>query len=443
MHPVSHQFIIAQTSPELINQLNCVLYDLDGRIYMREFNGKLLAGGFEQVAKPAFADGVLPDSPKKRFTIKPDYDQFSDVLEQILHRVPDFKKAELIKLSNIPEIFSPDARWILGESPEIQNYYVAAGMMLDDVGGGIGKALANILTKGYAKIDPEVEVNRFLGLHNNRKYLKERVKEINSIPYGIQYPYFEYEYGRKLRMSPIFPVLQENGAVFGQIMGYERPNYFDLAGKEVDAHGNTIFRIAHTKTFGKPHWFDLVADEYRACRERIGLADYSSFTKIDLWSKGNEIVEFLQKMCSNDVDIPIGNICHTGMHNEHSGGYENDCSLARMSENHYMMISPTIQQTRCKTWIRRHLPPIGNHSIHLNDVTSSYTAICILGPFARKLLQELTETDISPKEFPFFTYKELNVGLANGIRTFNVTHTGELGETRCFIRKALADFFTF
>lgn len=110
----------------------CVLYDLDGRIYIREFKGKILAGGFEKRAKPAFEDGILPDSPKKRFTIKPDYDQFSELLEQIIHRVPSLRDAKFVRLSNIPEIFSPDCRWILGESPEIENYYVAAGMMLDD-----------------------------------------------------------------------------------------------------------------------------------------------------------------------------------------------------------------------------------------------------------------------------------------------------------------------
>lgn len=414
--------------PEKLKQLPCVLYDLDGRIYLREFNGKVLAGGFEERAKPAFEDGKLPDSPKKRFTvIKPDYGQFAELLEEILHRVPSLKESKFIRLSNIPEIFSPDCRWILGESPEIQNYYVAAGMMLDDVGGGIGKALADILIQGYAKIDPEVEVSRFLGLHNNRKYLKDRVKEIHSIPYSVQYPFPEYVTGRKLRMSPIFPVLQEAGAVFGQLMGYERPNYFDKSSEFVDEHGNPTFRVAYTKTFGKPHWFDNVEKEYRACREAIGLCDYSSFTKIDLWSKGSsEIVDFLQHLCSNDVDIKIGDICHTGMQNEHSGGYENDCSLARLSENHYMMIAPTTQQTRCKAWIRRHLPK-GKHSIHLNDVTSAYTAVCIMGPFSRKLLSELTDTDLSAKNFPFFTYKELDVGLANGVRTFNLTHTGELG----------------
>lgn len=428
-----------------LDKLPCVLYDLDGRIYLREFNGKVLAGGFEAKAKPAFEDGKLPDSPKKRFTvIKPDYGQFAELLEEILHRVPSLNESKFIRLSNIPEIFSPDCRWLLGESAEIQNYYVAAGLMLDDVGGGIGKALADILTQGYARIDPEIEVSRFLGLHNNRKYLRDRVKEIHSIPYGIQYPFPEYETGRKLRMSPIFPVLQEAGAVFGQLMGYERPNYFDKSDL-LDENGNPKYRIAYTKTFGKPHWFDFAADEYRACREKIGLCDYSSFTKIDLWSKEeSEIVDFLQYLCSNDVDIKIGDICHTGMQNEHSGGYENDCSLARLSPNHFMMIAPTTQQTRCKAWIRRHLPK-NKHSIHLSDVTSAYTAICIMGPFSRSLLSELTDTDLSPKNFPFFTYKELDVGLANGVRTFNLTHTGELGYV-LYIPNEFAlhvTFFTF
>lgn len=91
----------------------------------------------------------------------------------------------------------------------------------------------------------------------------------------------------------------------------------------------------------------------------------------------------------------------------------------------YMMIAPTIQQTRCKVWLQRHLPK--NGSVTLSDVTSMYTAICILGPFTRSLLSELTDTDLSPSNFPFFTFKELDVGLANGIRAMNLTHTGELG----------------
>ena len=90
-----------------------------------------------------------------------------------------------------------------------------------------------------------------------------------------------------------------------------------------------------------------------------------------------------------------------------------------------MMIAPTIQQTRCKSWLKRHLP--ANGSVTLSDVTSMYTAICIMGPFTRNLLSELTDTDLKPSNFPFFTFKEIDVGLANGIRAMNLTHTGELG----------------
>ncbi|CAH1102940.1 unnamed protein product [Psylliodes chrysocephalus] len=118
----------------------------------------------------------------------------------------------------------------------------------------------------------------------------------------------------------------------------------------------------------------------------------------------------------------IGSIIHTGMQNRH-GGYENDCSLARISENHYMMIALTIQQTRCKVWLQNHLP----HTVTMSDVTSMFTALCIMGPFTRQLLSELTDTDLNPRNFPFFTFKMLDVGLANGIRTMNLTHTGELG----------------
>lgn len=251
---------------------------------------------------------------------------------------------------------------------------------------------------------------------------------ILGMHFSIPYPFHEFKTGRNLRMSPMYTVLKDQGAVFGQTMGYERANYFDPSinsnnDKSIVATRDSFIK-GDTNTFSKPHWFDLVAQEYEACREKIGIADYSSFTKLDLWSNGREVVDVLQRLCSNDVDIPIGSIIHTGMQNE-NGGYENDCSFGRLAENYYFMIAPTIQQTRCKTWITRHLPLDG--SVQLSDVTSVYTAICILGPFTRLLLSELTDKDLSAKNFPFFTFKELDVGSANGIRAMNLTHTGELG----------------
>lgn len=435
LHACEHYYLHTKPIPGLDPMLP-VVRDLDGHIYLRENDGRLLAGGFEPVAKPAFEDGIIPGSPSERL-LPEDWDHFHVLLEQLLHRVPSLGDAVLERLCNGPEAFSPDCKWIVGEAPEIQNYYVAAGMKTVGISaaGGVGRATAEMIVYGSTQYDMyEIDISRFLGLHNNRKFLRDRVREVPGMHYGIHYPFHEFKTGRKLRMSPIYPKLKDAGAVFGQVMGYERPSYFDpdntvqsdMCGP---VHGYQKrkaipFRIARTGTFVKPPWFDLVSEEYAACREAVGLSDYSSFTKIDLWSKGTEVVDALQYLCSNDVDISIGGIIHTGMQNKR-GGYENDCSLARLAENHYMMIAPTIQQTRCKSWIKRHLPSDG--SVMMSDVTSMYTAICIMGPFTKQLLSKLTDSDLNPKSFPFFTFKELDVGLANGIRAMNLTHTGELG----------------
>ncbi|KZC08438.1 Pyruvate dehydrogenase phosphatase regulatory subunit, mitochondrial [Dufourea novaeangliae] len=414
LHPVEHYYL--HTKPiDGLNPMTPVIRDLDGYIYFRENNGRLLAGGFEPVAKPAFEDGTIPGSTRERF-LPEDWDHFHILLEQMLYRIPDLGNAILERLCNGPEAFSPDCKWIVGEAPEIRNYYIAAGMKTVGISAasGVGRATAELIVNGSTSLDMyELDVSRFLGLHNNRKFLRDRVKEVPGMHYALQYPHHEFKTGRNLRMSPIYPKLKEAGAIFGQVMGYERPTWFQLDDeKDLEAiDGFQRYKIAYTNTFSKPPWFEAVSSEYAACRETVGLSDYSSFTKIDLWSNNLEVVELLQYLCSNDVDVPVGSIIHTGMQN-HRGGYENDCSLARIALNHYMMIAPTIQQTRCKHWINRHLPADG--SVAVSDVTSAYTAICIMGPATRQLLSELMHCT-------------LIYLLANGIRTMNLTHTGELG----------------
>ncbi|KAJ8738008.1 hypothetical protein PYW08_000603 [Mythimna loreyi] len=421
--PCEHYYL--HTKPiENLDPMTPVIRDPDGYIYLRERDGCILAGGFEPIAKPVYEEEI---SSMAQRCVPEDWDHFHVLLQQLLKRVPSLSQAVLHKLCNGLEAFSPDCKWIVGEAPEMFNYHVAAGMKTVGISaaGGVAEATADEIVEGYTKYDMyELGLNRFLGLHNNKRFLRDRVKEVPGVHYGLPYPFHEFETGRNLRLSPIYPTLRDNGAVFGQVMGYERPTWFETVDPKEAGDKPRPFKVAYTKTFNKPHWFETVQREYWACRERVGLADYSSFTKIDIQSQGREVVDLLQYLCSNDVDVPVGSIIHTGMQNER-GGYENDCSLARISENLYMMIAPTIQQTRCKAWLKRHLPP--NGSVTLSDVTSMYTAICIMGPFTRNLLSELTDTDLSPSNFPFFTFKEIDVGLANGIRAMNLTHTGELG----------------
>ncbi|CAH1389574.1 unnamed protein product [Nezara viridula] len=279
IHPVEHYHLL--TVPMNIDPMMPVVRDLDGYIYFREYEGCIVAGGFEPVAKPAYENGKIPNTQADR-SLPEDWDHFSVLLEQLLIRIPSVGDIRPQKLSNLPEAFSPDCKWVVGEAPEVERYYIASGMKTVGISaaGGVGKAIAELITNNKTSYDMyEIDISRFLGLHNNTKFLRERVSEV--------------------------------------------PDIYD---------GGTPYRVASTNTFSKPPWFNYVAAEYAACRETIGLSDYSSFTKLELWSKGDEVVKTLQYLCSNDVDVVDGSIIHTGMQNE-CGGYENDCSLIRLAHN--------------------------------------------------------------------------------------------------------------
>ncbi|XP_054719909.1 pyruvate dehydrogenase phosphatase regulatory subunit, mitochondrial-like [Uloborus diversus] len=422
LYPCEHQYL--QTMPvEGIDPMLPVIRDYDGHFYVREKNGGYLAGGFEPVSKPL--DVKETESPSTFKPLPEDWDQFHTLLEQMLFRIPSLGQVEVDCLNNGPESFSPDCKLLVGEAPEVKNYFVATGMKATgmEAAGGVGKITADWIVNGEPKMDLwDVDIRRFLGLHNNRLFLRDRMVEVPGMHYKVKYPNMEFSTGRNIRMSPIYPRLKAAGAVFSQSMGYERPCYFrtDL----VDKEGIENEVEVEKPTFFKPSWFDYLESEYMACRRKVALLDYSSFTKLEVWSPGREALDLLQYLCSNNVDIPKNAMVHTGMQNKH-GGYENDCSVARMDYNRFMIIAPTIQQTRCQSWIKRNLPP--ESPVLLTDITSLYTAICLMGPLAQSLLSDITDSSVSYKEFHFFTCKELNIGLANNIKTFHQTHTGELG----------------
>nr|CAD7429970.1 unnamed protein product [Timema monikensis] len=235
--------------------------------------------------------------------------------------------------------------------------------------------------------------------------------------YSILYPLqSEYKYARKLRCSPLYSVLETRGAVFGTRMGYERPLYFDSTYKP----GNPLPQMP-PGSFYKPRFFDFMLEEYLACREGVGIIDMSSFSKMQIKSSGTEVVDYLQKLCSNDVNIPVGGCAHTGMQNER-GGYENDCMLVRLTNNSYFMVSPTSQQTRIFEWMHQNLP--SDSTVDITDMTSMYTVINVVGPKSRELMAELSNSDINLHPF---TYKKVNVGYASDVMVMSFTHTGEPG----------------
>lgn len=416
IHAAKHSFAITKALDQPSGCLP-VVWDYDGRVYCRTFGDGFLLGGFEETAKPVFHYDI-PD----RFEfvrLPPDYAQFQSIYSQFQHRFPRLQHLELAELVTAPETFTPDNHCILGETSEVERLFLAVGTngAQTQMAGGIGRALALWLCDGAprAYLLP-CDCRRFLDLHNNAKFLRERVQEAVGRTYLAPHPLqAEFRTGRRLRCSPLLPLQEQQGAVLGERMGFERALFFDP---------QHILGENHTSpepTYGKPAWLEHVHREYVACRERVGLSDMSSFTKFYLESGGLEVVDFLQLLCSNDVDVPVGHIVQTGMQNDY-GGYENDCILVRMDVNRYFMVSPTAQQTRIAKWVRRHLPRDG--SVSLRDVTSLYTVLYILGPKSRALLEEVTDQEIQVEPF---TCQEMDFAYSTNVLLMGYNNTLEPG----------------
>ena len=284
---------------------------------------------------------------------------------------------------------------------------------------GVGKAVADWMVKGHPPGDMlQFEVQRFTALHNNSRFLLERSKEVVGRHYKLDYPLIsEFKFGRNIRSSSIHSECEARGAVFGEIMGWERPLYFDPHHHREDPPA----QLPETGTFRKPEFFDHIEDEYLVCREGVGLIDMSSFAKFIVRGDEESVVTYLQHLCSNDIDVPLGACVPTGMQNE-GGGYENDCMLIRRDRSSFFMVSPTQQQTRIMEWMENHLPK--DNSVGLQDVTSMYTVLSIAGPKSKDLMEELSGEDMN---IPNFTYREINVGYASGVMVMAVTNTGEPG----------------
>ncbi|KAK3708100.1 hypothetical protein QZH41_000055, partial [Actinostola sp. cb2023] len=233
--------------------------DPDGHIYCREWSGGLMIGGFEPEAKPCFHDAV---PSKFEFQLLPeDWDHFEVLMDQILHRIPAVHNAEIRQMINGPESFTPDGKYIIGEAPEVRNYYVAAGMCSSGIASaaGVGKALSEWITEGRPTMDLwSVDIKRFASHENNKRFLGDRVKETLGWHYALRLPYSEIKTGRKLKCSPLYTQLSAAGAVWGERMGWERANWFDVD-EEV---------VPSDDVFGKPPFFRNVQIEVKASREK-------------------------------------------------------------------------------------------------------------------------------------------------------------------------------
>jgi len=411
LHAAEHFYIVTEPITGLASPLP-ILRDADAGAYFKEDTGKLLVGWFEPHAKP-WGEAGIPEN--FAFDQLPaDLAHIEPMFAQAMRRVPVLASAGVQVFFNGPESFTPDDRYLLGETPELAGMYVAAGF--NSIGiqsaGGAGKVLADWIIDGHPPFDLwDVDIRRCAAFQRNKRYLRERTEETLGLLYAMHWPFRQPQSARGVRKSALHDRLAAAGACFGEVAGYERANWFAPPGSEP----------RYEYSYGRQNWFAASAAEHQAVRERVGLFDQSSFGKFVL--KGGDAAAVLARICANDVEVPLGRVVYTQWLNER-GGIEADLTVTREAADAYFIVTSCATQTRDFSWLTRSIPG-GSHAVAL-DVSSAYAVLGLMGPRSRELLATLTDADLSTAAFPFATSRIIDVGYAR-VRVSRITYVGELG----------------
>lgn len=411
LHAAEHFYIVTEPIAGLPRDLP-VLFVTDEEAYYKEDAGKLLLGCFEKVAKPWGHSGIPEDFS---FTTLPeDFDHFEPILQKAVNRVPLLASAGIQLFFCGPESFTPDDRYLLGETPEVENLFCACGF--NSVGilssGGVGKALAHWIRDRRPPVElTDVDVRRMMPFQSNRKFLFDRTTETLGLLFDMHWPYRQFATARNVRQSPFHDRLVARGACMTEAAGYERPGFFAPAGMTPEIE----------YSYGRQNWFDVAGAECRHTREAVTLFDHSCFVKYAV--DGRDACKFLNAICANDIDVPPGRLVYTQWLNER-GGIEADVTVTRLSESSFLVVTISTSQVRDFTWLTRHVPE-GGH-VFVRDISSALPMLALMGPKSRALLQSISSADLSNAAFPFGTSREIELGYAK-VRASRVTFVGELG----------------
>jgi glycine cleavage system T protein len=409
LHACEHFYIVTEAIPGL-SRLP-VLRVPDECTYYKEDAGKMLIGAFELKAKPWGMEGIREDFCFDQ--LPEDFDHFAPILEMAVNRMPMLETAGIHTFFNGPESFTPDDRYYLGEAPELKGYWVAAGY--NSIGivssGGAGMALAQWMNDGEPPFDLwEVDIRRAQPFQKNRAYLIERVSETLGLLYADHFPYRQMTTARGVRRSPLHQHLKARGAVFGEVAGWERANWFAREGQERE----------YRYSWKRQNWFENQRDEHLAVRNGVGLFDMTSFGKIRV--EGRDALSFLERLCANEINVEPGRIVYTQMLNAR-GGIESDLTVTRLSETAFLLVVPGATLQRDLAWLRKH---VRDEFVVITDMTAAESVLCVMGPKARELMRKVSPNDFSNAAYPFGTAREIEIGMGLA-RAHRVTYVGELG----------------
>ena len=410
--PMAHEYLV--TKPSGVPLDVPTIRDPSLLVYFRGESGGLVMGGYERNPAPWGLDGIPPDFNGQ--LLAEDWERFEELMTNAVVRVPELEEAEVVKLVNGPEAFTPDGEFILGES-DVRGFWVAAGFCAHGLAGagGMGRLVAEWIVEGVPSLDVwEMDSRRFGAAYASQAYTLARTVEVYSTYYDVKYPGHERQAGRPLRLSPTYERLAELGAAFGEKSGWERANWFEPNAERGD-------ESLRPRGWAGRLWSPAIGAEHRACREAAALFDETSFAKLDVVGEG--AAGFLEQLCDNRVARDVGAVTYTQMLNAR-GGIECDFTVTRLAENRFRIVTGTAFGQHDAAWIRSHAP--GDGSVLVEDVTSRFACLGLWGPASRELLQPLTDADLGNEAFPYMRARQLSVGHVPCLAV-RVTYVGELG----------------
>ena len=411
LHACEHFYIVSEPIAELPRNMPVVRVP-DECTYYKEDAGKLMVGAFEPKAKPWGGGGI--DEEHAFVTLPEDMDHFEPILANAINRVPLLETAGIQLFFNGPESFTPDNRYFLGEAPEVKNVYVATGF--NSIGiqssGGAGLVLSKWIKNGHPPMDVSgIDVRRIHPFQSVKSYVRERVTESLGLLYAMHWPYRQAETARGVRRSPLYNYVKDLGAVFGEVNGWERPNWYARGGVKPE----------YEYSYGRQNWFPCADHEAKQLMTNCAFFDQSSFAKYSV--EGRDAVKVLNRVSAANVDVEPGRVVYTQWLNER-GGIEADLTVTRLEENRFLVVTGAAPQTRDMAWLKRHTPADA-HCV-ATDITSGLPMIAVMGPKSRALLEKLSGADLSNAAFPFGTSQEIEIGYAR-VRASRITYVGELG----------------
>jgi glycine cleavage system aminomethyltransferase T/glycine/D-amino acid oxidase-like deaminating enzyme len=407
-----HYYLITEDIKGLPDNMP-VLEDPSSHGYYRNEVGSLMIGLFEPVCAPWKIGGIPKDFSFGE--IPPDWERMTPYLERAMKRVPISMEVGIKKFFCGPESFTPDLRPIVGEAPEIKNYFVAAGLNSVGIltGGGLGRVVAHWIINGTPDVDVTgFNIDRLHTYQSNPEYRKVRTVESLGMVYKCHYPTMSLETGRDAKKSPFHDRLAAAGAYFKDVSGWEGADWYAPKG---------VLPKVDKLTWSRMNWFPYWESEHKAAREDVIIMDMSFMSKF--WVQGRDAGRVLNNISGNNVDGQIGMITYTQWMN-HTGKLEADLTVTKLDDEKYLVVVTDTMHRHAETWIKRNTPA-NAHSI-VTDVTSGYGQLNLQGPKSRDLLQSLTTADLSNEAFPFRTAREIDIGFARAL-CIRITYLGELG----------------